>query len=109
MWFVFALATTLIWGTAELFYKKGVRPDEQLPLKNRHLRWCGHGTPCHIYTLTQDISFNPINILRYLPVFLLYIGSMVFSYFWMRFIEESISDPIENTSGAICSLYAWFS
>ena len=29
MWFVFALATTLIWGTAELFYKKGARPDEQ--------------------------------------------------------------------------------
>ena len=22
MWFVFALATTLIWGTAELFYKR---------------------------------------------------------------------------------------
>ena len=29
MWLVFALATTLIWGTAELFYKKGARPDEQ--------------------------------------------------------------------------------
>ena len=29
MWFVFALATMLIWGTAELFYKKGARPDEQ--------------------------------------------------------------------------------
>ena len=29
---------------------------------------------------------------------------MAFSYFGMRFLEESISDPIENTSGAICSL-----
>lgn len=29
MWFVSALTTTLIWGTAELFYKKGSRPDEQ--------------------------------------------------------------------------------
>ena len=58
-----------------------------------------------LFTLiTQDINFNPINILRYLPVSLLYIGSMVFSYFGMRFIEESVSDPIENTSGAICSL-----
>ena len=58
-----------------------------------------------IFTLlTQDISFNPINILRYLPVSLLYIGSMVFSYFGMWFIEESISDLIENTSGTICSL-----
>ena len=58
-----------------------------------------------LFTLiTQDINFNPINILRYLPVSLLYIGSMVFSYFGMRFIEESVSDPIENTLGAICSL-----
>ena len=31
---------------------------------------------------------------------------MAFSFFGMRFIEESISDPIENTSGAICSLMA---
>ena len=105
MWFVFALATTLIWGTAELFYKKGARPDEQYS----HLKigiCVGAVMGLHaIFTLlTQDINFNPINILRYLPVSLLYIGSMIFSYFGMRFIEESISDPIENTSGAICSL-----
>jgi drug/metabolite transporter (DMT)-like permease len=29
---------------------------------------------------------------------------MTFSYFGMRFIEESISDPIENTAGVICVL-----
>ena len=58
-----------------------------------------------IFTLlTQDIHYNPINLLVYLPVSLLYIISMAFSYFGMRFLEESISDPIENTSGAICSL-----
>ena len=56
-----------------------------------------------IFTLlTQDISYNPINIIRYLPVSLFYIFSMAFSYFGMRFIEESISDPIENTAGVIC-------
>ncbi len=105
MWFVFALATTLIWGAAELFYKKGARADE----KYSHLKigiCVGVVMGLHaVFTLlTQDINYNPINILRYLPVSLLYIGSMVFSYFGMRFIEESISDPIENTSGAICSL-----
>ena len=58
-----------------------------------------------IFTLlTKDIGYNPINLLVYLPVSLLYIVSMAFSYFGMRFLEESISDPIENTSGAICSL-----
>ena len=29
---------------------------------------------------------------------------MAFSYFGMRFLEESISDPIENTAGVICTL-----
>lgn len=105
MWFVFTVATTLIWGAAELFYKKGARPNE----KYSHLKigiCVGAIMGLHaVFTLlTQDINFDPINILRYLPVSLLYIGSMVFSYFGMRFIEESISDPIENTSGAICSL-----
>lgn len=37
----------------------------------------------------------------YLPVALCYLVSMTLSYFGVRFIEESISDPIENTSGAV--------
>ena len=58
-----------------------------------------------IFTLlTQDIGYNPINLLVYLPVSLFYIISMAFSYFGMRFLEESISDPIENTAGVICVL-----
>lgn len=105
MWFIFALITTLAWGLAELFYKKGARQDE----KYAHLKICvcvGAVMGIHaIFTLlTQDIDYNPVNLIRYLPVSLLYIISMAFSFFGMRFIEESISDPIENTSGAICSL-----
>lgn len=105
MWFIFALITTLCWGLAELFYKKGARQDE----KYAHLKICvcvGAVMGIHaIFTLlTQDIGYNPVNLIRYLPVSLLYIISMAFSFFGMRFIEESISDPIENTSGAICSL-----
>lgn len=105
MWFVFAIATTLIWGLTEFFYKKGARPNE----KFAHLKisvCVGFVMGLHaIFTLlTQEISYNPINLIRYLPVSFLYIGSMTFSFFGMRFIEESISDPIENTSGAICTL-----
>ena len=105
MWFIFALITTLCWGLAELFYKKGARQDE----KYAHLKICvcvGAIMGIHaIFTLlTQNINYNPVNLIRYLPVSLLYIISMAFSFFGMRFIEESISDPIENTSGAICSL-----
>ena len=104
-WLFFSVATAVLWGTAELFYKKGARPDE----KYSHLKICvcvGAVMGAHaVFTLlTQDINYNPINLLYYLPVSLLYIISMAFSYFGMRFLDESISDPIENTSGAICSL-----
>ena len=104
-WLFFSIATALLWGTAELFYKKGAQPDE----KFSHLKisvWVGVVMGAHaIYTLlTQDINYNPVNILIYLPVSLFYIFSMTFSYFGMRFLEESISAPIENTAGVICVL-----
>lgn len=105
MWFVFSIITTLIWGLAELFYKKGARSTE----KYSHLKICvcvGIVMGIHaLFTLlTQDISYSFFNLIKYLPVSLCYIISMAFSFFGMRFIEESISDPIENTSGALCSI-----
>ena len=104
-WLFFAIGTAILWGTAELFYKKGAQPQE----KYSHLKiciWVGIVMGAHaIFTLlTQDIGYNPVNIIRYLPVSLFYIISMAFSYFGMRFLEESISDPIENTAGVICVL-----
>ena len=104
-WLFFSVATALLWGTAELFYKKGAQPDE----KYSHLKicvWVGVVMGAHaIFTLlTQDIGYNPVNLLIYLPVSLFYIISIAFSYFGMRFLEESISDPIENTAGVICVL-----
>ena len=104
-WLFFSIATALLWGTAELFYKKGALPNE----KYSHLKicvWVGIVMGAHaIFTLlTQDIGYNPVNLLVYLPVSLFYIISMAFSYFGMRFLEESISDPIENTAGVICVL-----
>ena len=104
-WLFFSIATALLWGTAELFYKKGAQPNE----KYSHLKiciWVGIVMGAHaIFTLlTQNIGYNPVNLLIYLPVSLFYIISMAFSYFGMRFLEESISDPIENTAGVICVL-----
>ena len=105
MWFICAILTALIWGLAELFYKKGAKPDE----KYSHLKICvcvGLVMGIHaIYVLlTQDINYDFINIIKYFPVSFLYILSMALSFFGMRFLEESISDPIENTSGAIASI-----
>ena len=95
MWFAFTIATTLIWGLAELFYKKGANPDE----KYSHLKisvCVGIVMGIHaIFTLlTQDINYDPVNLLYYAPVSLLYILSMTLSFYGIRYIEESISDPI---------------
>ena len=105
MWLVYTLATTLLWGLAELFYKKGALERE----KYSHLKICvmvGAVMGLHaVYTLlTSGISYDFMNLVAYFPVSACYILSMAFSFFGMRFIEESISDPIENTSGALCAL-----
>lgn len=105
MWLFFTLATTLLWGIAELFYKKGSHEE----CKYDHLRVCvlvGAVMGIHAIAtlLTSDIGYDPRNIIAYLPVSLCYILSMACSYFGIRFIEESLADPIENTAGAMCSL-----
>ena len=105
MWLFFTFATTFLWGLAELFYKKGARPEE----KFSHLKIVVSvgivmGLHAIFILTTQDIGYDPVNMIRYLPVSLCYIISMALSFFGMRFIEESISDPIENTSGAITSI-----
>ena len=105
MWLIFTLVTTLLWGVAELFYKKGSHENE----KYDHLRVCvlvGAVMGIHaVFTLlTSDIAYNPMNLIAYLPVSMCYIVSMACSYFGIRFIEESLADPIENTAGAMCSI-----
>lgn len=105
MWLLFTLITTLLWGTAELFYKKGSHSE----YKYDHLRVCvlvGAVMGIHaVFTLlTADIAYDPMNLIAYAPVSLCYIVSMACSYFGIRFIEESLADPIENTAGAMCSI-----
>ena len=105
MWFVFTIITTLLWGIAELFYKKGSHEDQ----KYDHLRVCvlvGAVMGIHaVFTLlTSDMVYDPMNLIAYLPVSLCYILSMACSYFGIRFIEESLADPIENTAGAMCAI-----
>ncbi len=105
MWLLFTLATTVLWGLAELFYKKGSHEER----KYDHLRVCvmvGAVMGIHaVFTLmTSDVAYDPMNLIAYLPVSLCYILSMACSFFGIRFIEESLSDPIENTSGAMCTV-----
>ena len=102
MWFVFALITTLAWGVADLFYKKGAKEED----KYSHLRTAMmvgivmgiHAIGMLIFT---DMNYDFRNILIYLPVSLMYILSMTVGYFGIRYLELSISSPIQNSSGAL--------
>ena len=105
MWLIFTLATTLIWGLAELFYKMGSHEDEKYGhLKVVILVGAVMGIHAVFTLLTSDIAYDPMNLIAYLPVSLCYILSMACSFFGIRFIKESLSDPVENTAGAMCSV-----
>ena len=109
MWFIFTIITTLIWGLAELFYKKGARDNE----KYSHLKICIFvgvvmGLHAIFVLLSSGIKYDFINIIKYFPVSFFYILAMALSFFGMRFLEESISDPIENTSGVITAILCFF-
>ena len=111
MW-IFILVSTLSWGIAEIFYKKGSLKNE----KYCHLKitafvgiLMGIYATVILFTQSVDLKSFPLNFVRYLPVASCYIISMICSYFGVRFIEESIADPIENTSAAfvpiLCAIF----
>ena len=109
-WFAFSLITMLAWGAADLFYKKGAdESDRYSHLKTSVMVGVVMGAHA-VFTLAfGGIGYDPINLLLYLPVSLMYILSMTVGYFGLRYLELSISSPIENTSGAIvCILCAIF-
>ncbi len=105
MWFIFALLTTLAWGSADLFYKKGSDSSD----KFSHIKiviMVGFVMGVHglWYMLSNDLSFSPFQMIRYFPVSLCYILSMTIGYIGLRYIELSISSPIQNSSGAITAI-----
>ena len=101
-WFIFALITMLAWGAADLFYKKGADEND----KYSHLKtsmMVGVIMGIHaLYTLIfGDIGYDFKNLLIYLPVSMMYILSMTVGYFGLRYLEVSISSPIQNSSGVV--------
>ena len=100
MWFIYALVTMLAWGAADLFYKRGADPEE----RHSHL-WTSvavgfvMGLHALYLLLTLEGSYDPRNMLVYLPVSAMYILSMTVGYFGLRYLQLSISSPIQNSSG----------
>ncbi|MGB7474516.1 EamA family transporter [Trichococcus sp.] len=105
MWFLFAIVSVLAWGTADLFYKKGSDPkDKYSYLKIVIMVGAVMGIHAVYVMLTSGVVYDPSNMIAYLPVSALYILSMAVGYAGLRFLELSISSPVQNSSGAISGL-----
>ncbi|MBR6738148.1 MAG: EamA family transporter [Oscillospiraceae bacterium] len=108
MWFWLSLITLLCWSGSDLFSKIGCRGADD---KLSHLKMViavgtvmGLHAAYEVFVGGTEISFGII--LTYLPVSLLYIGSMTLGYLGLRYIELSISSPICNASGALVAVAA---
>lgn len=106
MWFWLSLATLICWSGSDLFSKIGCRDAED---KYSHLKMVmavglvmGLHAMYEIFIGGTEISLEII--WTYMPVSLLYIGSMVMGYVGLRYIELSISSPICNSSGALVAV-----
>ncbi len=105
MWFIFSLVTFLAWGTADLFYKKGAVENEQYShLKTSIMVGLVMGAVAIGTIVVRGIDYDPVNLLIYLPVSFMYILSMTVGYFGLRYLELSVSSPIQNASGAVSCL-----
>ena len=105
MWFIFALITVIAWGVADLFYKKGAKEDDKFShLKTAMIVGIVMGIHAIVMIIFSNMDYDFRNILIYFPVSLMYILSMTIGYFGIRYLELSISSPIQNSSGAITCL-----
>ena len=102
---MYSIITFLCWGTADLFYKKGNVGNKQYNyLKTGLIVGLVMGIHATIYLIIKGLSLNILEMIKYLPVSLCYIISMVVSYKGFKYIELSLASPIENTSGVVTSL-----
>ena len=103
---IYCFLTFLFWGIADLFYKIGNREDKKYnEIITGIIVGIVMGIHATIYLIINHLSINVIEMIKYLPVSLCYIASMVIGYRGLRHMELSLVSPIENTSGAITSIF----
>ncbi len=107
-WFWFAVITLLCWSGSDFFSKIGCRDSSDTYSQFKMVMAVGLVMGLHamyeIFIGGVEISLGVI--WTYLPVSLLYIGSMTLGYVGLRYIELSISSPICNASGALVAIVA---
>ena len=105
MWIMYTLLTFICWGVADLFYKIGNKgKDNYNHLKTGVMVGLIMGIHAIIYLIVKKVDINILEIIKYLPVSILYISSMIIGYKGLKYLELSISSPIQNTSGVITAL-----
>ena len=107
-WFWFSIIALLCWSGSDFFSKIGCRDASDKYSQNKMVTAVGVVMGIHaafeIFVGGVEISWQVI--WTYLPVSLLYIGSMTLGYVGLRYIELSISSPICNASGALVAIIA---
>ena len=107
-WFWFSIIALLCWSGSDFFSKIGCRDAKDKYSQFKMVMAVGVVMGLHalyeIFVGGVEISWNVI--WTYLPVSLLYIGSMTLGYVGLRYIELSISSPICNASGALVAVIA---
>ena len=107
---IFSLLCFFFWGFADLFYKKANNEkDKYSDLKTAIIVGIVMGIYATGFIIYTGIDFNNIwkylvDAIKYLPVSICYILSMYIGYKGLKYIELSISSPVQNTSGVITSL-----
>ena len=107
-WFWLSTIALLCWSGSDFFSKIGCRDASDKYSQYKMVTAVGVIMGIHaafeIFVGGVEISWQVI--WTYLPVSLLYIGSMTLGYVGLRYIELSISSPICNASGALVAIIA---
>ena len=107
-WFWFSIVALLCWSGSDFFSKIGCRDSKDKYSQFKMVTAVGVVMGLHalyeIFVGGVEISWQVM--WTYLPVSLLYIGSMTLGYVGLRYIELSISSPICNASGALVAIIA---
>ena len=104
MWLLSTSIAFITWALVSIFYKATHKVDENTHLKTGILVGLIMGGHALVYMLYKGLSINFMDVLKYFPISVLYIASMIIGYRGYKFIEISIATPVENSSGVITAL-----
>ena len=104
MWLLSTSIAFITWALVSIFYKATNKVDEYTHLKTGVLVGLIMGGHALIYMLYKGLSINMLDVVKYFPISVMYIASMIVGYRGYKYIELSISSPVQNSSGVITAL-----